>query len=308
MASGFYEIEGGTQPALPQAGKIRIWKDSSDNKTKILFPDGTNHIITNLTSETEKVIVGPNDELLVFDPVLSELRKIKASNIVPIAVQTRYVTYDEDEFTAATSLGKLGWSTSGGGTGASAQMGTYGVNGVEKAFGVVQLDTGTTSTGRFAILRTANLLQLGYCTFDQVWRLALEALSTSTERFIASFGFHDNSGAGDAVDGVYFRYSDNLNSGQWQCVTRSNNIESVINTAVAANANYNIFRIYINENATLAEFYINDVLVGSQAANIPSVAGQFTGIQAKIEKTVGINQRNLSIDYHTQKSEWSGGR
>ena len=308
MASGFYEIEGGTQPALPQAGKVRIWKDSTDNKTKILFPDGTNHIISNINSETEKTIVGPNDELIVYDPFLSEFRKIKASNIVPIAVQTRYVTYDEDEFTAATSLGKLGWTTAAGGSGSSAQMGTYGVNGVEKAIGVLQLDTGTTSTGRFSILRASNLIQLGFCNFDQVWRLALEALSAPTDRFIASFGFHDNSAAGDAVDGVYFRYSDNLNAGQWQCVARSNNIETLVNTSVAANANYNIFRIFINETATLAEFYINDVLVASIASNIPSVAGQYTGIQAKIEKTVGTNQRNLSIDYHTQKSEWSGGR
>jgi hypothetical protein len=150
---------------------------------------------------------------------------------------------------------------------------------------------------------------MGYCSFDQNWRIALEEISSPTERFVFYAGFIDNVGAsGDHTDGVYFRYRDDINSGNWQCVCREGSIETAVDTTVAANTVYNIFRILVNEAATQANFFINDVLVGTINSNLPSTPGNLTGIGVKLEKLIGTTQRNVSIDYFTQKSEWSTER
>jgi hypothetical protein len=149
---------------------------------------------------------------------------------------------------------------------------------------------------------------MGYCSFDQRWRIALEELSTPTDRFLCHIGFIDNSGAGEHTDGVYFRYSDNLNSGQWQCVCREGNIESSVDTNVPANTIYNVFRIFVNESATEARFFINGNLVATINTNLPSTQGNFTGIGVKIEKLTGTTERFLSIDYFKQICIWSSER
>lgn len=306
--SGFYELEGGDQPALPTGQNVRIWKDQTTDRLMVLKPDGSNTPLSDIVSETELSQIKPDDLILVYDSVSETLKKITGSNLSPLAVQTRYVTYDEDDFITNAATGKLGWTATVSGTGASGQAGTYGVNGIEKALGVVQLDTGTTAAGRATLQRAINQVQLGYCSFEQVWRLAVEDLSTALERFLVTMGFIDNTGAGDHVDGVYFRYRDDLNGGQWQCVCRDTSVETVVNTSVVVNTSFNIFKIMINENATEAKFYINDTLVATINSNIPSTSGVFTGIGAKIEKSVGTTQRNMSIDYFTQKAVWSNGR
>lgn len=308
MSSGFIEIEGGTQPALPSSGKARLWFNTATNRQEVLLSDGTSIPLSDIVSETENQVLGPNDSFLVYDAENSTYRKITGKNLSPLAIQNRYLTYDEDEFLGTTSNGKLNWTASVSGTGASAQAGSYGVNGTERALGVLQLDTGITATGRAYLNRAIGLLQMGYCSFDQTWRLAVEELSDATNRFQVAFGFHDNSGAGEATDGVYFRYKDDVNSGQWQCVCREGSIETVVNTSVTVNTIYNRFRIVVNETATEALFYINDVLVATILTNLPSTGGALTGIACKIEKFLGTTQRNISIDYFTQKCEWSTGR
>jgi hypothetical protein len=311
MASGFYEIEGGTQPATPAAGFARIWYDTTAGQWKVLLPSGANTPISNIVGETELTIPAPEDVILVYDVSAGAFRKMRCDNLAPTSIQNRFLTFDEDEFAGTTTGGKLDWNMAVAGTGASGQNGTYGVNGTERAMGVLQIDTGTTATGRAALNRMVNQVQLGYCAFEQVWRQAIEVLSNATERFIVTTGFADNSAInGEPTDGVYFRYSDNVNSGNWQCCTRNGGAlnETIVNTTVAASTNYSIFRINVNEAATSAEFYINDVLVGTITTNIPSTAGNFTGILTKIEKTVGLTQRNLSIDYFTQKAQWTTAR
>lgn len=308
MASGFYELEGGTQPGLPAAGSGRLWYDTTANQWKVLLSSGANIPLTNINQETEITTISPDDEVLVYDTSAAGFKKMRAANIVPLAVPTRYVTYDEDDFVGSVTASKLQWVATTAGTGASAQIGSYGVNGTERAYGVAQIDTGTTATGRCTFTRMLNLVQLGYAAYDQVWRVAMEEVSSGTDRFLTHIGFIDNTGAGEHTDGAYFRCVDNVNSGNWQCVCREAAIETVVNTTVSPNTNYNIFRININTAGTSVEFYINDVLVATIATNIPTTAGAFTGIGVKIEKTVGTTQRNLSIDYHTMKVEWSGGR
>jgi len=301
-------IEDAGAPSTPAAGFGRLFVESK--KLRFLNSDGLNIELTNINNLTEKLTPVINDELLLWSSADNALRKVRAKNAIPAAVPMREITYDEDDFIASTTAGKLGWAATVTGTGASGQTGTFGLNGTEKAYGVVQIDTGTTSTGRAALNRLQSQIQLGYSQHSMTWRLALEALSTETERFFVSFGFYNNAGAAglDSTNGVYFRYRDDLNGGQWQCVCRQSNAETLVNTTVAVNVQYNIFKIDVNANGTEALFYINDVLVATITTNIPTTQGNVTGIGAKIEKTIGTAQRNLSFDYFHHKVIFEGGR
>lgn len=307
MVAGAYTLEFGTQPSLPASGRYKIWVNAA-GRFNLLNSSGINRVLSNINEETQLTDVAPNDEYLIWDTSAGELRKVSAENATPVAVGNRFVSYDEDEFTGTTPAGKLNWAVTISGTGASAQFGTYGVNGTERAFGVLQIDTGTTAAGRATLHRLVNQIQMGYCSFEQQWRVAIEELSTSTDRFIVWCGFIDYTAAGEPIDGVYFRYSDDVNGGQWQCICRESNVETVVNTTVAAITNYVRLRIVVNETATQAQFYIADALVATINTNLPSTAGNLTGIGAKIQKSVGTTLRNLSIDYFTQKVIWSTGR
>jgi hypothetical protein len=293
-------------PSTPVSGQGKLFVDSS--KLKFRSDNGSIFELSNINELTEKSVPLIGDELMLWSNAHNALRKIKVRNSLPTAVPMQYVTYDEDDF-IGTATGKLGWTAVVSGTGASAQTGTYGLNGTEKAHGVLQIDTGTTSTGRAALSRLAGQVQLGYAEHSMTWRLALEALSTDVERFLFAFGFYNNSGTGlDSTHGVYFRYRDDLNGGQWQCVARQAGAETVVDTSVAANTQYNIFRIDINQDGNQARFYINDSLVATITTNIPTTQGNVTGIMAKIEKTIGITQRNVSFDYFHHKVIFEGGR
>jgi hypothetical protein len=309
MPSGFYELEGGSQPGLPTGDFIRLWKDNSDNSPKILFPDGRNIKLSDINSEEEIEIIKPNDLILIYDSVANTFRKIKGSNISPQSVQTRFVTYDEDDFISTLNSGKLGWTATINGSGATITSSSFGQNGTLRALGVFACSTGTTATGRSTLNRGVNTFTFGYCSFIQTWRLALSELSDSTNRFRVDVGFIDVTAAGEQTDGVYFRYSDLNSGGNWECVTRENSVETVVDSGVpATDTSFNIFKIEVNESGDEANFFINDTLVGTITSNIPKTPGRETGIGAKIEKSVGALARILYIDYFSQKGIWSNGR
>ena len=143
-------------------------------------------------------------------------------------IQNYYVEIDEF---LSDSGGSLNWTAVVSGTGAAITNDNTLVNSTDQAIGVYLFSTGTTSTGRAALVKNTACKLFGYATFTYKTRLKLTTLSSATQRYTAYFGFIDNSGAGDMTDGVYFRYIDNVNSGNWQLVARSNTTESVTTRA-----------------------------------------------------------------------------
>jgi hypothetical protein len=189
------------------------------------------------------------------------------------------------------------------GTGASAQAGNYGINASENAQGVLQIDTGTTATGRAGVGSAA--INHMWNRTGQNWyfgaRLALEALSVSgLEAFTVRAGFGNTipTPAGDPINGAYFRYNDAVNGGRWECVTVKATALSAADSGVFADINYSVFEIDMND--TYIRFYINGVLVHEQtdALHIPVLPSETFGFGWKIEKSVGVGQRNLSADWY----------
>jgi hypothetical protein len=193
----------------------------------------------------------------------------------------------------------LNWMTFLSGTGAATNNSTFGVDNINKAIGVLTVETGTTNSGRCALTLGDTQILFGFCSFSCEWRVAVNALATTTQNYNLYVGFFDNSNAaGDAVDGVYFKFSRTNNINNWVAVTSNNSTRTIVDTGTPIVANtYIKLRIDVNDTGTEAKFYINGVLVSTIATNIPTGAGRYTGLGYKIEKTAGNTNRISYMDY-----------
>lgn len=207
-----------------------------------------------------------------------------------------------DEFVAASALSATGWATSTGGTSSgitvNSMSSTNGINTTQEAQGVINLTTGTDTTGR-ATLSTNAMLYIGDdWSIDVAWRVQLQALSDGTDRYTAYVGLTDATGIGssEAADSVYFRYKDNVNSGQWQAVTRTSSTDqNAINTGVAAATGYNIFRVVVTSSS--ATYYINGTQVAQATSGIPSSSAILAPF-SKIFKSAGTTDRDMDVDWY----------
>jgi len=93
--------------------------------------------------------------------------------------------------------------------------------------GVILLSVITASVAWFGMAygttaTICNAIQLGGGELTCIWVFNIHTLSTSGERYIFRVGISDNilySTTQDVPNGVYFQYSDDLNSGNWQYKT-----------------------------------------------------------------------------------------
>jgi hypothetical protein len=164
----------------------------------------------------------------------------------------------------------------------------------DKAVGLVRAALGTVNTNR-AALSTVNMsimnLGNGFAAFASRGRIV--TLSNATNTYTQRIGFLDSVTA-EPTDGVFFRYTDSVNSGQYVCVARSNNVETVVNTTVAAAANVFVKLDVAVESGSRASFYINDVRVAEITANIPVASGRELGFGKATIRSVG----NAAVSEH----------
>lgn len=143
-------------------------------------------------------------------------------------------------------------------------------------FGARQMSLGTTTTG-FGMWKPGSnsIILLGNNWYWRVdWIIKVVALSDGTNTYILRSGFLDADNA-EPTDGVYFRYTHSVNSGNWVLVARSNGTETVSNTSTAVQTSSFVrLTVIVNPAGTLAEYFINGVSVGTIATNIPTGAGR----------------------------------
>jgi hypothetical protein len=168
--------------------------------------------------------------------------------------------------------------------------------------GVVNLSTAVNSSGR-SFIGTAVTDALSFGDHKHIFETRVFAgsiLSDAVERYNVTVGFFDNL-SGDATDGAYFEYSDNINSGRLAITTVSNSGKTGTNQidsgiTFSANASY-IFRIEVNTNATEIKYYINDTLINTETTNIPTGTTRNTGAGVAIRKIAGTTARFTRVDY-----------
>jgi uncharacterized protein with putative carbohydrate binding module len=180
------------------------------------------------------------------------------------------------------------------GTGAALNA---GVAGETNHPGVIRAGTGTTTTGAAAIAgATASvLLGGGKAYFMGVFKTEAN-LSAVAQRYDIQVGFTDLN-SGDATDGVYIRYSDDINSGKWEARAVSNGTETLLDsgTTVAADTWYAL-EVEVNADGTSAAFSLNGTSFGTITTNIPTAAGRNTGVAMGIFKSLGTTERSCFFD------------
>jgi hypothetical protein len=124
----------------------------------------------------------------------------------------------------------------------------------------------------------------GLLRWQATFRL-LTNLSSSTERFIVRIGFYDGTGNSDGTDGIYFKYSDNLLSGDWQCVAIDNTSPTTADSNIPATTNNVHLLIDHIPDRDEADFYINGVRVCT-VTGTPSGTSRVFGAYLHVYKTV----------------------
>lgn len=167
--------------------------------------------------------------------------------------------------------------------------------------GIVNLNTSNSATGaataRLSGAAGQGSILLGGGVLDCYWIMKLDTLSDVTNTYTIRIGLGDNSNA-DNVAGVYFEYTDGVNSGNWQIKTAANSVRTTTNTSTAVDTNWTTLRINVNADATLCTFYINGSSVGTINTNIPTTNSNNYKLNpnAMIVKSVGTTRRDFFLD------------
>lgn len=212
---------------------------------------------------------------------------------------TFFTDFTEDTGTQITSLIS--------GTGASVQTSTYLVNATEDPSGVIQIDTGTTATGRVQLGSSGNTQTRGaFGPALSVTRLASESgLPTLTENYRIRCGFEDSHGSNVVQNGIYWE----MTPSGWNAMYANNNsrFAATLDVTPTADANYIWLVVYANPSWSVIDYlYSTDSanVANANTANLtgfststPGTSSNISWMAANIDKSAGATQRNLSIDF-----------
>jgi hypothetical protein len=178
----------------------------------------------------------------------------------------------------------------------------------DNSLGWVRWVMGTVATNRGAF-HSPNFAIMRFGLGRALWknRLRIVTLSDATNRYAIRSGFIDNV-AGESVDGAFFRYTDNVNGGRFECVTRSNNVETAVDSTitVAINTTYKL-EIDANAAGTSIEFRIDGTLRATITTNIPTGAGRETGYGLMGLRSLGTASINaFDMDYVKVEQRFTG--
>lgn len=214
-----------------------------------------------------------------------------------------------DDFLAPTSaeISDLNATTSGGGSGAVASSSF--TTGTEKCVGVIDMATGTTSSGRTTLATSLLAFATTTAALDFRTRLLTDSLGLVGSAFEVTFGFIDsNAGTDQHTNGIYFRFVGNGTNTAWTTVTSAAGVRTTNTTAVSVSTTtMQEFRIALNEAGTSVTFYIDNVSVAVHTLNIPANASKF-GLGFKIRNQGSGVNHHLFLDWYSLKMTWTGGR
>lgn len=233
---------------------------------------------------------------LGFSENKTKLKKIKSNELDNLQILSRKVIRVASHF--LTSNGD--WTPVVSGTNATANTGnTAGLVDLGNTPGILGIRTGSTATGqaRIGLLsggNTSTNILLGRHNWLFESSIRFLALSNSTNSFYIVFGFADTN-TSVVTDGVFFRYAHDNNNGNWQCITRINNTENLVNTNVQPITNgFQILTIQVN--ADNAFFLIDDIIV-AYIPSIPTEVNRQTTTILNVVSTVGTASKGIDVDY-----------
>ena len=201
-------------------------------------------------------------------------------------------TYDvefEDFIWGSTESGEVGirnWSFTNG---TVTVVNNTGADGTGR--GVINRQSGTTAN-QVASMYPSNAGTNTTNFANEILDFKIRQYPTSITAYKIRFGMFSDMTADPPASGIYFECS----SGQsnYQAITRNGAVETKTDTAVAVDAAaFSTFRIFRRSDSAI-EFYINDNIVATNTANIPSQHAVTFGYQSIPTTTTA---KGSNIDY-----------
>ena len=278
----------------------------SDGNTVTIVNDGSNvfGLKTNSSSSTaanrfsfaedgEDAILLPNSAaVLQYDTAASRWRLLNREILRSNVWREGFVGRYRNDFLQRINDSVLSYWTSGSGA-------SHNMNQFNGRFGVVDHNTGTTSTGTAYLYggdgSFPNWMTKGHIGLWWEWCIRFEDLSDGTNRYGINVGFIDSFNYNGHADAVMFRYRDDVNSGKWQLSCYSAVAETTADSGitVAADTWYRLRAVIYKSD--LAEFFINGVSVGTVTSNLP--INRDFGFGMIMTKAAGTTNRIAYSDY-----------
>lgn len=194
--------------------------------------------------------------------------------------------------------GSTGTSTSQGDFYVKANSGGSGAGLGSSPFAASGISTSSSATGSGSIGSTSQYVRPSDNTYlSSTYNASLSDFSDGTNTFTVRIGWMSSSNpAGEPSNGVYFRYTDAVNSGNFQLVARASDTETVINTGIAptnSTTSPQSIKVVIDPSGAQAEGFIDGASVGTITTNVPT--GANLGHYAQIQKTAGTSSRTLQL-------------
>lgn len=168
--------------------------------------------------------------------------------------------------------------------------------------------------------RSSGLAALGYCgvalkvayamgtgSFYMNAGVRVPALPDATNNAQYNIGLGDLVSAADQNNGIYFVIDRALSTTNWICRTAKAGVRtSVVTTVPITAAAWVTLGFTVNDNNTLATFFINGVQVAQITTNLPTAG---TGILFMIRQIAGTTtERQLDVDWCEANKAFLGGR
>jgi hypothetical protein len=212
-----------------------------------------------------------------------------------IDLAKKRIQFIEDFFGDAANEGSGVFRTTRSGTGADITNIAVTETGV---FGVWQLSTGTTVSGRAGLKAgDVNSFCLGQGVAILEFKIKIPAASSAVEEFIIRCGFGDNT-TGATTDGLIFVY-DRATSTFWQMQNKTNTVATTNISSTAVGVGWVRLKVVVNAAASSVSYYINDVELSNSPStlNIPSGTSRMLTAILSITKSVGSSNRTVEVDY-----------
>ena len=197
--------------------------------------------------------------------------------------------------------GRMGWSPSTSGAGASAAIGGgNATHAAGKHVGVARCLYGTVLSSHASLswsgtLSTAIVLGDGAAEYQTL--IKIPTLATATEDYVIRVGLGTSTSA-DHANGVYFEY-DRSQSVNWRLKTANQSTRTVVTTSTAVAAGSWIKLGWVaNSAGSSVEYFVNGVSVGTITTNIPTTTGQGCGGNFQISAVALVSGgRDFVADY-----------
>jgi hypothetical protein len=277
------------------------------NYTTTDVPEGTNLYFTGerVDDEVATLIVPGSNVTTNYNDAANTLT-ISATGGSSPTPQSQFNVRDEGCLSINSAYG----SYANAGTGAA--WTSFPSDGVNTSC-AMRLNLGTTTTGSGSITSgNGNVITLGGGTVTFTERMKINTLSNATDTYTIRVGVMDTGTTpGESVDAVYLRYTHSVNSAEWQCVARSNSVEtgSVVDTNVLADTNWTTYQVVVNAAATSASCFINGTNVGTVTSNIPASSTRATGWGLNVLRSAGTTSLDaVAHDYGDIRYEYTTPR